>query len=43
MSTQSVILLAVFLLVLLALAYPLGSYLAKVGGTAPIRLSLIHI
>ena len=37
MSTQSVILLAVFLLVLLALAYPLGSYLAKVGGTAPIR------
>ncbi|RQO36491.1 potassium-transporting ATPase subunit KdpA [Herminiimonas sp. KBW02] len=37
MSTQSVILLAVFLLVLLVLAYPLGTYLAKVGGTAPIR------
>lgn len=37
MSMQSVILLAVFLLVLLVLAYPLGSYLAKVGGTAPIR------
>ncbi|MBF8178731.1 MAG: potassium-transporting ATPase subunit KdpA [Burkholderiaceae bacterium] len=37
MSTQSIILLAVFLLVLLVLAYPLGTYLAKVGGTAPIR------
>lgn len=37
MSTQSVILLAVFLLVLLVLAYPLGTYLAKVGGSAPIR------
>lgn len=37
MSSQSIILLAVFLLVLLVLAYPLGSYLAKVGGTAPIR------
>jgi K+-transporting ATPase ATPase A chain len=37
MSTQSIILLAVFLLALLVLAYPLGTYLAKVGGTAPIR------
>jgi len=37
MSSQSIILLAVFLLVLLVLAYPLGSYLTKVGGTAPIR------
>jgi len=37
MTTQSIILLAVFLLVLLVLAYPLGTYLAKVGGTAPIR------
>jgi K+-transporting ATPase ATPase A chain len=37
MSTQSIILLAVFLLVLLVLAYPLGTYLAKVGGTEPIR------
>ncbi|MNJ99052.1 Potassium-transporting ATPase A chain [compost metagenome] len=37
MSTQSMILLAVFLLVLLVLAYPLGTYLAKVGGTEPIR------
>jgi len=37
MTTQSMILLAVFLLVLLVLAYPLGTYLAKVGGTEPIR------
>lgn len=37
MTTQSIILLAVFLLVLLVLAYPLGTYLAKVGGNAPIR------
>jgi K+-transporting ATPase ATPase A chain len=37
MTTQSIILLAVFLLALLVLAYPLGTYLSKVGGTAPIR------
>ena len=37
MTTQSMVLLAVFLLTLLALAYPLGLYLAKVGDGAPIR------
>jgi len=37
MSTQSILLLATFLLVLLALSYPLGIFLAKVGGEGPIR------
>ena len=37
MTTQSMVLLAVFLLTLLALAYPLGLYLAKVGDGTPIR------
>lgn len=37
MTTQSLILLVVFLVVLLALSYPLGVYLAKVGEGKPIR------
>lgn len=37
MTTQSFLLCAAFLLVLLALAYPMGIYLAKVGDAAPIR------
>ncbi|WP_076591250.1 potassium-transporting ATPase subunit KdpA [Herminiimonas arsenitoxidans] len=37
MTTQSIMLLAVFLVVLLALSYPLGIYLAKVGGNEDIR------
>lgn len=37
MTTQSMVLLAVFLLVLLALAYPLGMYLTKVGNAGSIR------
>jgi K+-transporting ATPase ATPase A chain len=37
MTTQSIILLVVFLLVLLALAYPLGRFLAHVGDGTPIR------
>lgn len=37
MTMQSILLLVVFLASLLALAYPLGLYLAKVGEAAPIR------
>src|ERR1035437_2360559 len=37
MTSQSLILLVVFLAVLLVLAYPLGLYLAKVGDGTPIR------
>ncbi|MES2025757.1 MAG: potassium-transporting ATPase subunit KdpA [Pseudomonadota bacterium] len=37
MTTQSIMLLAVFLVVLLALSYPLGIYLAKIGGNEDIR------
>jgi potassium-transporting ATPase potassium-binding subunit len=37
MITQSILLLAAFLLALLALAYPLGLYLAKVGDGTAIR------
>jgi K+-transporting ATPase ATPase A chain len=37
MTTQSLILLVVFLAVLFALAYPLGTYLAKVGEGQAIR------
>lgn len=37
MTAQSIMLLAAFLLVLLLLAYPLGSYLAKVGSATAIR------
>jgi len=37
MTTQSIMLLVVFLVVLLALSYPLGSFLAKVGENGPIR------
>jgi K+-transporting ATPase ATPase A chain len=37
MSAQSMMLLAAFLAALLALAYPLGRYLAQVGEDAPIR------
>jgi len=37
MTTNSIVLLAVFLLVLLALSYPLGSYMAKVADHQPIR------
>ncbi|HWZ48877.1 MAG TPA: potassium-transporting ATPase subunit KdpA [Herbaspirillum sp.] len=43
MTSQSIVLLVVFLAVLLVLAYPLGSYLAKVGEDAPIRgLGWLH-
>jgi potassium-transporting ATPase potassium-binding subunit len=37
MTSEFIILVAVFLLVLLALAYPLGGLIAKVVGDAPIR------
>lgn len=37
MTTQSILLLVVFLVMLLALSYPLGIYLAKVGEVGPIR------
>ncbi|MDC8758679.1 potassium-transporting ATPase subunit KdpA [Janthinobacterium fluminis] len=37
MTTQSVLLLLAFLAVLLALAYPLGLFMAKVAGEAPVR------
>lgn len=37
MTTQSLLLLAAFLVVLLALSYPLGVYLARVGEDKPIR------
>ncbi|MFM9436846.1 potassium-transporting ATPase potassium-binding subunit [Janthinobacterium sp. CG_23.3] len=37
MTTPSMLLLLAFLLVLLALAYPLGLYMARVAGAAPIR------
>ena len=37
MTTQSLILLLVYLAALLALAYPMGIYLAKVGDGTPIR------
>lgn len=37
MTTQSIILLVVFLLVLLAMSYPLGAYFAKVAEPQPIR------
>ncbi|HEY8100701.1 MAG TPA: potassium-transporting ATPase subunit KdpA [Burkholderiaceae bacterium] len=37
MTTQSIVLLIVYLAVLLALSYPMGLYLAKVGENAPIR------
>ena len=37
MSTQSIVLLAVFLITLLVLAYPLGTYMAKVGDGRPMR------
>ena len=37
MTTQSTLLLAAFLAVLLVLGYPLGLYMAKVAGEAPIR------
>ena len=36
MTTQSIVLLTVFLIVLLVLAYPMGLYLAKVGDGTPI-------
>ncbi|MDN2708217.1 potassium-transporting ATPase subunit KdpA [Janthinobacterium sp. SUN118] len=37
MTTQSTLLLLAFLVVLLAAAYPLGSYMARVAGDAPLR------
>ena len=37
MTTQSLMLLIVYLAVLLALAYPMGKFLAKVGDGSPIR------
>ena len=37
MTTQSILLLAAFLIVLLAAAYPLGLYMAKVAGDGPVR------
>jgi potassium-transporting ATPase potassium-binding subunit len=37
MATQSLMLLIVYLVVLLALSYPMGLYLAKVGEHGPIR------
>ena len=37
MTAQSLVLLVVFLATLLMLAYPLGTYLAKVGEGEPIR------
>ena len=43
MTMQAGLLLAAFLLVLLALAYPLGLYMARVAGEAPIRgLGWLH-
>ncbi|MFZ4873472.1 potassium-transporting ATPase subunit KdpA [Janthinobacterium sp. Mn2066] len=36
MTTQSILLLVLFLVVLLALAYPLGLYMARVAGDAPV-------
>jgi K+-transporting ATPase ATPase A chain len=43
MTTQSIILLVVFLLVLLALSYPLGAYFAKVAEPQAIRgLGWLH-
>jgi len=43
MTTQSILLLAAFLLVLLALSYPLGKYLAKVADNRAIRgLGWLH-
>ncbi|MDX8120534.1 potassium-transporting ATPase subunit KdpA [Janthinobacterium sp. GMG2] len=37
MTTQSILLLVAFLAVLLAAGYPLGLYMAKVAGDAPVR------
>ncbi len=37
MTAQAIILLSVFLLVLLAIAYPLGTFLARVGAPGAIR------
>jgi len=37
MTTQSILLLVAFLAVLLAAAYPLGLYMAKVAGDGPVR------
>jgi K+-transporting ATPase ATPase A chain len=37
MTTQSILLLVAFLVVLLAAGYPLGLYMAKVAGDAPVR------
>ncbi len=37
MTTQSLLLFAAFLIVLLTLAYPIGIYLAKIGEATPIR------
>ncbi|WP_219115486.1 potassium-transporting ATPase subunit KdpA [Janthinobacterium sp. UMAB-56] len=37
MTTQSILLLVAFLAVLLAAAYPLGQYMAKVAGDGPVR------
>lgn len=37
MTTQSIILLIVFLVALFAMAYPMGLYLARIGNSAPIR------
>lgn len=37
MTTQSILLLVLFLAVLLAAGYPLGLYMARVAGDAPIR------
>ena len=43
MTMQSILLLAAFLLVLLALSYPLGAYFAKVADHQPIRgLAWLH-
>ena len=43
MTTQAGLLLAAFLLVLLVAAYPLGLYMARVAGDAPIRgLGWLH-
>ncbi|KAB8043720.1 potassium-transporting ATPase subunit KdpA [Janthinobacterium aquaticum] len=43
MTMQAGLLLAAFLLVLLAVAYPLGLYMARVAGDAPIRgLGWLH-
>jgi K+-transporting ATPase ATPase A chain len=43
MTSHAIVLLVVFLAVLLALAYPLGLYMANVGGDQPIRgLKWLH-